>query len=260
MKSNPISCGWDWTKVPVEYREVLKTDEQRVVFDLLVSGLSAGKISEIRKVAIQNVWSMIKRIKDQVAWHWNPEVEEDDEPRPEIEAEVVKEKLTIVQEHKLVAQNKDLKKQVAELSKELTETQSILSMLESANLSPVVPIKLNKKPGKKPQVAASAFLSDTHFDEVVSAREMGGYNEYNRRIAEQRLSKFVEKTILVSREYMSGFDVIHLDLPFGGDMVSGNIHEELMRTNEAEIMDTVIHWSHKLAEAVTTLANEFPTV
>lgn len=42
---------------------------------------------------------------------------------------------------------------------------------------------------------------------------------------------------------MSGFDVIHLDLPFGGDMVSGNIHEELMRTNEAEIMDTVIQVS-----------------
>ena len=169
------------------------------------------------------------------------------------------ETLTIEEEHSLRAQNKLLRAEVRDMKAELAESRALMRMLDSAAKPKLKPI--NTKRGKGPrQVAATAFLSDTHFDEVVNLQETGGVNEYNRSIAERRLKAFTEKTVVVARDLMSGFDVVHLDLPFGGDMVSGNLHEELLRTNEREIMDTVDHWSEQLATVVMTLSKEFPSV
>lgn len=180
---------------------------------------------------------------------------------PEKSTEVIKasEVITLEQEHILKTQNKALRKENRELAEQLAEAKNLLTLEDGLSKAKVKPARIKRNP-KKPQVAATAFLSDTHFDEVVSLEQTGGVNEYNRAIAEKRLSKFAEKTIVVTRDLMSGFDTTHLDLPFGGDMVSGNIHEELARSNEAEIMDTVDHWSEKLAEVVVTLAKEFNTI
>lgn len=169
------------------------------------------------------------------------------------------ETLTVEVEHHLKAQNKALRADLAQAQKQLAEANNLLR-IEGALSAPVItPANLKRKKGKH-SVAASAFLSDTHFDEVVTLDQTGGVNEYSRAIAEKRLLKFAEKTVTVSKDLLSGFDIIHLDLPLGGDMVSGNIHEELARTNEAEIMDTVDHWSEKVAEVIVTLSKEFPTI
>jgi hypothetical protein len=89
---------------------------------------------------------------------------------------------------------------------------------------------------------------------------MGGTNEYNREIATRRLENFFAKLILMSQDYMSGFVVEHLDLPLGGDLVGGNIHEELARSNDAEIMETVDYWAQEIAKGFVFLSREFKSI
>lgn len=120
---------------------------------------------------------------------------------------------------------------------------------------------LRKAPPKraKSPVIATAFLSDTHFDEVVDPRQINGVNAYDRDIAERRLRTFFEKTILLCDTYLN-FHIEGLVLPLGGDMVSGNIHEELAETNESRILETCLHWSEQLQAGINLLAKHFPKV
>lgn len=172
----------------------------------------------------------------------------------------VPEEITIVEEHALKKQVSTLKSQIKELAEENSELTNTVNLLAGYQGKQLPELKVSKKHKSKPVVAATAFLSDTHFDEVVRPEQIGWINEYNREIAVKRLERFAEKTMMVSRDLMSGFEIRRLDLIFGGDIVSGEIHEEIRRTNDAEIMDTVYFWSDRLAEIVVTLAKEFEQV
>lgn len=116
-----------------------------------------------------------------------------------------------------------------------------------------------KRPGRGKAIVCS-MLSDTHWDEVVSAVEMDGRGCYNRVIAEQRLRRFTDKTIELARDYTAGVDIEGLVLILGGDLVSGLIHEELRESNECSALETVVFWAGRLAATVTTLADHFGTV
>lgn len=81
-----------------------------------------------------------------------------------------------------------------------------------------------------------AFWSDWHYGEVVSLSETGGANAYNRKIAQDRVRRLTENTIRLAK----GFAFRDTDkappgmvLALGGDMISGDIHEELAETNVA---------------------------
>ena len=117
-----------------------------------------------------------------------------------------------------------------------------------------------KKP-KKSSATVLAMLSDLHLDETVDLDEMGGANKYDRRIAEMRLKKFVEKVIELSDSYIAGVDIDGLCLLLGGDLVSGDIHDELAQSNEGVSgIDTCVYWSPIIASCVSTLADHFGKV
>ena len=101
------------------------------------------------------------------------------------------------------------------------------------------------------------MLSDLHLDEVVQPAEIGGVNAYNRRIAEQRLRRTFEQTIEVTQRYWSGIVYDGIVCPLGGDLYSGDIHDELSQTNEDTILGSILHWSDQLAAGIALLADEF---
>lgn len=105
-----------------------------------------------------------------------------------------------------------------------------------------------------------AQLTDTHFDEVVRPDEVGYINAYNREIAEQRLKRWVEKVIVLSRDYVQGVDVQGLFVPATGDLLSGDIHEELRNSNADLLYSSADHWIDRLIAAVRTFAEEFSRV
>jgi hypothetical protein len=105
------------------------------------------------------------------------------------------------------------------------------------------------------------FASDFHWGEIVDASQVGGVNEFSMPVAHRRLRTMVEVTIDLLRNHVTsqgGYPGIVFAL--GGDMVSGDIHEELQATNEAEIMKCVVDLYGALVWAIQALANEFGRV
>lgn len=104
------------------------------------------------------------------------------------------------------------------------------------------------------------MLSDLHLDEVVDLHEMDGLNEYDRAIAHQRIERIVEGTVKLAKQYVAGVHHDGIVVPLLGDIITGDIHDELARTNEAPVPATIAHWVPALASAIEHLADEFGRV
>jgi hypothetical protein len=103
-------------------------------------------------------------------------------------------------------------------------------------------------------------LSDTHFDEDVRADQVYGFNAYNRGIALLRLKALARKTITMGRDYFAGVDYDGVTILATGDIFSGDIHEELARTNQASLYQSCVYWVGHMVAFLTTLADEFGKV
>lgn len=104
------------------------------------------------------------------------------------------------------------------------------------------------------------FLSDLHWGEVVDPSQIGNVNQYNLRIASRRLEYVAEKAvrlldILSPKRCYPGIVVA-----LGGDMISGNIHEELQATNEIDTMPTVLDLYGKLCAFIDLMADTYGRV
>ena len=103
------------------------------------------------------------------------------------------------------------------------------------------------------------FLSDWHWGEVVNPAEIGDQNEYNLQIAHRRARKCFEEFLRVYiEEYRRDWDGLVVLL--GGDMVSGDIHEELAQTNEFPILPTVLDCAEKICAGIEMLLERFGRV
>lgn len=114
--------------------------------------------------------------------------------------------------------------------------------------------------GRREIGVPTLFASDWHWAEVVDPRQINGVNEYNLTIAHARARRMIEKTIQLLRGEFSGASYPGIVFALGGDMVSGDIHEELQATNEMEIMPTVVDLIGVLSWCIRTLADEFGQV
>lgn len=103
------------------------------------------------------------------------------------------------------------------------------------------------------------FLSDIHFDEVVYPNQVGGVNEYNRIIAEDRI-KHTFNTAVKLLNGMANAKYDGIVCALGGDLVSGSIHDELSETNDAPILNTVVRLVEILSEGIEGLAEQFGKV
>lgn len=104
------------------------------------------------------------------------------------------------------------------------------------------------------------FLSDLHWGEVVHPKQIGGVNEYNLAIAHKRMDYTIETAIHLLKILDAKMDYPGIVCPLGGDLISGNIHDELTATNELNTMPTVLDLYGKLVGALGRLADVFGAV
>lgn len=104
------------------------------------------------------------------------------------------------------------------------------------------------------------FCSDLHWGEVVDSRQIGGVNSYSVQIAQERLRTMVEVAIDLLFNHITAPNYPGIVFALGGDMVTGDIHEELTATNEAEIMPIVVDLWGSLAWCIERLAERFGNV
>jgi hypothetical protein len=158
--------------------------------------------------------------------------------------------------------NRALRATLAERDDELRALRLSVGLMESLNAARLDPPEwLTPKASATDHVAIpSLLLTDIHWDEVVSPSQIGGVNKYNRAIAEQRVRRAFERTVVVSRDYLKGLRYDGFQLFLGGDMISGIIHEELKETNEAQVMESVLSVVEPLEAGIQLLAKEFGKV
>lgn len=104
------------------------------------------------------------------------------------------------------------------------------------------------------------LLSDLHLDEVVTPDQIGGVNAFDRRIAQMRLEETVNRFIRITRDYWSGITYDGVVVCLGGDIFSGDIHEELKETNEDTIIASLDFWLDHVAAGLQVILDEFGAV
>lgn len=118
----------------------------------------------------------------------------------------------------------------------------------------------------KPTITSAApgvpglLLSDLHWGERVFKNQVNGVNEYNLAIARRRLRHVVETTPYLLKILDPQMRYPGIVVKLGGDMVGGNIHDELAATNEQNIMPTWLDLYKQLVSSLTYLAGVFGNV
>lgn len=125
------------------------------------------------------------------------------------------------------------KARAKELETERDQAQSALDLTLSTRADAGEPdwLSLPEDDGVHHGTLVAAF-SDYHIGEAIDPAEMAGYNAYNVEIAEQRVRRFFDKTIMISDQYLQGVEYDGIVVPSLGDTISGDIHDEYYETNE----------------------------
>jgi len=126
------------------------------------------------------------------------------------------------------------------------------------NLNIRIP-KYTKPKGHKSTESFVVNLADLHIGEVINKQEMMGLNEYNLSIMEKRFNFYID-TIINIKENKLNYNFDELVIFFLGDMFSGDIHEELSNTNEANIIDCLFSAANMMFSAIVYLLNFFSII
>lgn len=128
----------------------------------------------------------------------------------------------------LSEENKQLKRDKDQLLKESITTDTIIDLYREKKIYLKAPIKLTLKPKKdNHEQEAILMLSDFHCGENIVASQIQNINSYDVSIMKKRLDRIFYYTV----HYCTKFGISNINLLFLGDLMSGSIHAELMRTN-----------------------------
>jgi hypothetical protein len=166
--------------------------------------------------------------------------------------------------------------ETAKLQDEVRELRARLTLKEKESLtddyvkakilglasSPVEPPKwLNpSKVARSGLMVPTLMLSDLHWGETVYPTQVNGVNEYSIAIAQRRLRTAIERTVDLCKLHMVDPHYPGIVCALGGDMLSGDIHEELSESNDLPVMPAMLDLFGCLIWAVGRLADEFGKV
>ena len=163
----------------------------------------------------------------------------------------------------------ELRHQVATLKTQLTAYQKDeltaryirTKIMGLAETTPTPPAWLVESKATKSTPGVPTLLaSDWHFGERIEDSQVGGVNSYNLDIAHDRARKLVLTAIDLLNNHMVNPKYPGIVFALGGDMVSGDIHDELKETNDLPLIPTVIDLYGVLIWCIEKLADSFGRV
>lgn len=156
-------------------------------------------------------------------------------------------------------ENRELLAEVTRLRKEaLTEERVRRELLHLADAPSRPPDWLLRQTTERGCYGVpTLFLSDQHLGEVVDPAQIGGVNKYDMEIARVRWRRTTEKAVDLCHNFLARPQFDGVVLALGGDGVSGNIHEELLATNEEEIGPVVLELADLIVWSVRELRKAF---
>lgn len=173
-----------------------------------------------------------------------------------------KENLAVPIEHELKDKIRGLETLISSFKKETLDDRYVRSkILGLAEMKPDVPGWLiNSKKAKDSPGVPTLLCSDWHWGEVIDPTQVNGKNEYNLEIAQLRARSVVNNTIDLLNNHLVNPNYPGIVLALGGDMVSGDIHEELSATNEKEMMPVLLDLYGVLIWVIKAFADKFGKV
>lgn len=126
---------------------------------------------------------------------------------------------------------------------------------------PLPPVKFHYPKSKaEGDIVAAIKLSDWHIGQRTNPAETEGFGRFDFEIAQERVNYIAEKFLGWIHTHRQVFRIPRLVILGEADWISGDIHEELRRTNEFPIPVQTVKAGQLLAQFVSTLAPHFPEI
>lgn len=145
------------------------------------------------------------------------------------------------------------RRRLADLERETHAAREYRATILGLAAEPLRPSILAPGKPQKGARAIVAHLSDVHRGERVSLEEMDGVNVYDSAISRRRLGRFFHAIASLSTEHWRGEPPERVALCLGGDLLSGNIHLELIETNDSGAPKAVREIAQDIAGGIAEL-------
>lgn len=123
--------------------------------------------------------------------------------------------------------------EVRALADQVNALQASLAFMHAAPAHPPVVRTPSARPKSGKRIATPVFLvSDLHFGETVTRAESLGRNQYDLAEAAKRMAKCWDNMLWLRNDMVRTQSCDDTLLVLNGDIVSGDIHDELRETND----------------------------
>lgn len=170
----------------------------------------------------------------------------------------------LTKEQKLELANAALRRDLKAAQKEADSAERIRTEIYNlASRTPEPPAWLAAEEHKASSPGMPCTIwSDWHYGETVRPEEVGGANTFNAEVAAARIQRLVDKTVDLAFNHMGSAKKTYpgIVVMLGGDMLSGDIHEELFATNDRTTQQCINDLTDLLASALERVADAFGRV
>ena len=155
-----------------------------------------------------------------------------------------------------------LGKQLKEAHREINAGEDVRKAIFGLADQPIDPPAwtVPAAPSKSKPGIPVLFASDFQWGEVIKPNELDGINAFNGEIARARYRRLIERTVDLCKHHMVNPDYPGIVYLRGGDMVSGEIHQELRETNEMQSIPAVIDLVEQEVAGIRVLVERFGKV
>jgi hypothetical protein len=101
------------------------------------------------------------------------------------------------------------------------------------------------------------LISDVHMGEFIDFDQMGGRNSFDKNICAKRLERLFQSVVKMGTTHWSGPPPGVLYVILGGDLISGEIHEELAKSNDLLAIPAVRELATHLISGLGLLLKSF---
>jgi hypothetical protein len=146
-------------------------------------------------------------------------------------------------------------------SKELDRAERMAEQL--AGLRQIAPKRIEwalPDASSRGKSVVGLLLSDVHMGEVIALEETSGINAFDEVICRKRLRRFFTAACHVGARLASDTECKGALLALGGDMISGDIHEELRITNALTSQEQIAAAIEEIAAGIRVLVEAFGKV
>lgn len=138
--------------------------------------------------------------------------------------------------------------------------RTVAEAVRAATPYPRAKFLISKTMSSTKDIAAVLELSDLHIGELIRPEETEGFGAFNFAIAQERMFLLGQKLLEWVQMHRMNFNITKLHIMGIGDYVSGNIHQELMVTNEFPLPVQTANAGLLIGEFVNRLAPYFEEI